>query len=440
MGGQAFASLTPPLSTPRMPPEIYFQVLAETHSILRKYFSHVESAVEAPGKETYGDVDTIVFGPLDPELDSSKTDGLSVAEKLAEVLGAKKFVRERGNPTVNFAIHWPVVKNSRDDQDGNREDRYIQLDVHICHSPKSFKWELFHAAHGDLWNILGSTIRRFGLTVNDRGLYFRIPEIELLDRKKSMIFLTDEPGEVLQFLGLNEDRWWKQFGSREELFQYAATCRMFWIKEEIENGEAEGDVVGEIEGQEGGEKGKKKLKHNDRQRMEKRPMFKAWIDEFIPECREQGIFGNTKITREEIQADAFSKFGIKEEYETRLKEWRLARHIDNLWRDVIKGCVPIEDVDPALRAAALRTLKATIMEGVEFDGTVPKAAEKDDEGFYDVNEVRAFVLGNWEKAGRIGLQRQEAKAIEAMKAKTEKKQLEAEKKETEERKRKQAPT
>jgi hypothetical protein len=252
--------------------------------------------------------------------------------------------------------------------------------------------------------------------------------------------LTDEPGEVLQFLGLNEDRWWKQFGSREELFQYAATCRMFWIKEEIENGEAEGDVVGEIEGQEGGEKGKKKLKHNDRQRMEKRPMFKAWIDEFIPECREQGIFGNTKITREEIQADAFSKFGIKEEYETRLKEWRLARHIDNLWRDVIKGCVPIEDVDPALRAAALRTLKATIMEGVEFDGTVPKAAEKDDEGFYDVNEVRAFVLGNWEKAGRIGLQRQEAKAIEAMKAKTEKKQLEAEKKETEERKRKQAPT
>ncbi len=80
---------------------------------------------------------------------------------------------------------------------------------------------------GDLWNILGTTIRPFGLTVNDKGMYLRIPEIELLDRKKSMIYLTDSPSQILQFLGLDEEKWWAEFGTRREMFELAAGCRMF---------------------------------------------------------------------------------------------------------------------------------------------------------------------------------------------------------------------
>ena len=114
--------------------------------------------------------------------------------------------------------------------------------------------------------------RRFGLTVNDRGLYLRIPDIELLDRKKSLVFLTEKPSEVLEFIGLEEERWWRPFLDQAEMFNYAAGCRLFWVREKDEE-EAEHDVVGEIPtegGQEGGEPGKKKLKHNDRQRMLKR--------------------------------------------------------------------------------------------------------------------------------------------------------------------------
>jgi hypothetical protein len=436
MGGQAFSSSNPQLPTPRMPPEVYAKVLAQTHAVLRKHYSHVESPAEAPGKETYGDVDTLVYGPLDPMWDVSEIGWAVVAENLARVLNAKKFTRQRGNPIVNFAIPWP----QKDADDVKKEDKYVQLDVHTSLSLISFKWELFHTAHGDLWNILGSTIRPFGLTVNDQGMHLRIPEVELYDRKRSMVFLTADPSQVLRFLGLDEERWRRQFRSKEEMFEYATGCSMFWVAKEVDKSEFDGDAAGETEsavtqdigGQEGGEKEKKKLKHNDRQRISKRPIFKAWIEEFIPRCRERGVFGNARASRDQIRQEAFTVFSVKEEYETRLKAWKLMKHQDDLWRVVIKGCVPMENVDHAFRAAAIRTLKATIMEGLEFDGMIPQAAAKDQDGFYDPEEVRQFVLENWQRAGRIGLARQEVRASEVMKAKKAKKEKE---KETEDKKR-----
>jgi hypothetical protein len=426
-----------------MPPEIYAQVLDHVHRVLRKYYSHVDSAIEAPEKETYGDVDTLVYGPFDPTWDDLGKGSPEVAETLAQALGAKKFVRQNGNSTVNYAIPWPGQ-----DDDKGRDHKYAQLDVCACFSLESFKWDLFHLAHGDLWNIIGSTIRPFGLTVNDKGMYLRIPEIDLYNRKKSMVFLTSNPREVLRFLCLDEERWFKQFESKQEMFQYATRCRLFWVKELGDTSEAECGAAGDpptsvddnpatvkkdIGGQEGGERGKKVLKANDRRRMAQRPIFREWIDEFIPRCRERGIFGDARTTREQIRQDAFDQFGVKEEYEARLKEWAIMKNEEDLWRVVIKGSVPVDNVDPAFRAAAIRTLKAAI---VEFDGVArPRATVKDQEGFYDLEVARRFVLENWEKAGRAGLARQDLKAMEAMRAKAEKREREAN-----DGKRKDAPT
>lgn len=397
-----------------MPPEIYKQVLEQTLATLSKHYDHVGSPIEAPGKPTYGDIDIMVSTPLSADFDASVTSYKVISQNLAKSLSAAASIIESGNPTVNLAVPWP-------EDDG--EKKYVQIDVHACKDLKEWKWNLFHAAHGDLWNILGTTIRPFGLTVNDKGMYLRIPEIELLDRKKSMIFLTGEPGEILEFLGLDEEQWWKEFRSRKEMFEFATRCRMFWVKEK-KNEEAEGDVVGETEvvgAQEGGEAGKKKLKHNDRQRMAKRPIFKEWIDEFIPKLREEGRYSEAKITRGQIRDEAFERFGVKVEYEERLKVWRLARHEDELWREVIKGTVPVDDIDPQFRAAAIRQLKAVIMEGEEFEGSVPPAAMKNEEGFHDLEAVREFVLKNWKRVGEIGWERQQKRALEGMKAKAEKK-------------------
>ncbi|RDL42171.1 uncharacterized protein BP5553_02150 [Venustampulla echinocandica] len=423
MGGHAFSNRSPPLATPRMPPEVYNQVLEQTLSKLHQHYSLVESPIEAPCKTTFGDVDILVQGPLRKEFDPSETPRSEVAKRLSELFGAAAWVAEKGNPTMNLAIPWPsntasgcskteVVEDLgiHAPEEESAENRFVQIDVHHLPTPERFRWELFHSAHGDLWNILGTTIRPFGLTCNDRGLYLRIAEIELLDRKKSMVFLTSEPKEVLELLGLEEGKWWKQFKDQEEMFLFATTCRMFWIKEPGEKG-AEGDVVGEVAinsagGQIGGEVGKKQLKHNDRQRMAKRPIFRAWIEDFIPKLKESGEHWEAKVTREQIRDQAFEKFGVKEQYETRLREWRLARQRDEIWRETIKGSVPVDHIDPALRGAAIRTLKAVLLDGELFDGASPLAAQTDSEGFYNLGATREFVESNWRRAGEIGLERQ----------------------------------
>jgi hypothetical protein len=402
-----------------MPFDIFSTVLAKTEGVLREHYAHVESPIEAPGKSTYGDVDILITGAFSKEFDPVKTRWNEVADKLMDVLGAKASLRHSGMPIVNLAVPWPGEYEG--------EDKYVQIDVHHVHSLERFKWELFHHSHGDMWNIIGSTIRRFGLTVNDRGLYLRIPEIELFDRKKSLVFLTESPSEVLKFVGLDEDTWWKQFDSQESMFEYAASCRLFWVREKNEE-EAEFDVLGDIAngGQEGGEAGKKKLKHNDRQRMSKRPIFNDWISDFIPRCREAGKFTEQRATREQIRDEAFEKFGVKKEYDERLTAWKLAKHEDELWREVIKGSIPIDDVDPQFRAAAIRLIKGVVMEGQEFEGQLPAAIKKDEDGFYDMAAVKMWVEANWERAGEIGMTRQLERSKQMMKEKEEKKRKLAE--------------
>ena len=211
-----------------MSQETYDQLLQSTQDILRQYYKQVGSAIEAPEKPSYGDVDVLVFGPFDRLYDHSVVPVIEVAQRLAVLLNAKAFIR--GTLILNFAVPWPRTSVKESAGKGSGE-KYAQIDVHICHDQRSFLLEVFHAAHGDLWNILGTTIRRFGLTVNNKGLYLRIPEIELNDRKKSMVFLTDDPRRILNFLGLDAEKWETRFGSRQEMFEYVAGCRMFWVKD-----------------------------------------------------------------------------------------------------------------------------------------------------------------------------------------------------------------
>lgn len=154
---------------------------------------------------------------------------------------------------------------------------------------------------------------------------------------------------------------------------------MFWIKEEseLEDDEIEGDVIGETNNtsQTGGESGKKHLKHNDRQRMGKRPVFKEWIEEYIPQLRSEGKFSKPQITRDGVRDEAFHVFGVEKVWTERLTEWKLNTHNDQLWRQVIKGNVP-EDMDPQRRAATIREIKSIIISQEEFEGTVPEVSFK----------------------------------------------------------------
>jgi hypothetical protein len=400
MGGLAFASGPNPLSTPRMPLAVYEAVRSRCHKILKQYYTHVATPIEAPAKKDYGDVDFLVAGP------TVLCHGSTIALTIGNALGAERSISGKGNSTVSFALRWPkeaqdvatVADHYPEEANANS---FVQVDMNVYHGKDEWEWELYHHAHGDLWNILGSTIRKLGLTVNNIGLFLRIEEIELIDRTKSMILLTKKPSEVLSFLGLDEAQWWHRFESAQVMYEYAATCRYFW---------ADGEVK-EID------EDKKALKHNDRKRMNLRPVFKKWVEEFIPECRVSGIYNRQAPSREQVRADAFERFSVRDEYDQRLVAWRRERQADEVWRDAIKAGLPTENVALDLRVAAIRGLKGIIMEGDLSDGVVRPKSLKTADGSYDMETVVEFVRDNWQHVGTIQLEKQNFRAAEKMKQK-----------------------
>lgn len=262
MGGNAF----PRLSTPRMPPTVYQHVKTQLLTTLRSHFKHADTPIEGPAKTDHGDIDILVCGALDEKVAGD-------AEVLARIVGAKEWKRLGNGGAINFAVVWAEegdveeaidsikiddlsqdsksLRNSPDsssisiepstntlnaklDSDSSlptrnptQLQRYIQLDLTIISTYKSYSWQLFHHSHSDLWPILGSLLRRYGLSARPTGFYINIPEIEGINRSLSLVKITEEPEEVLAYLGLDERWYWKQggFESWDELCAYVGSMR-----------------------------------------------------------------------------------------------------------------------------------------------------------------------------------------------------------------------
>jgi hypothetical protein len=208
MGGKAFTSGPTPLDTPRMPPELYHSLRDHCLCLLFPLYEEVATPIEAPSKTSYGDIDILVSRPKS----SPKPPSTQI---IAKNLSAVRVFTTPGSHTTSFALPYP-----------NRSDAYVQVDVHLC-PPGTFHWQLFHQSHGDIWNLLGTTIRPFGLTANDAGLHLRIPEIEELNRKRGMLLMTRQPDEVLDFLGLDPDVYAQPFESVEVMYEFVVACRFF---------------------------------------------------------------------------------------------------------------------------------------------------------------------------------------------------------------------
>ncbi|KAJ9418618.1 hypothetical protein QL093DRAFT_2388266 [Fusarium oxysporum] len=199
---------------------------------------------------------------------------------------------------------------------------FIQVDVRYCLSKKQAKYLRFFQSHGDLWQILGSIIRPYGLTVDDKGLHIRVPEGELINRKKAKVLLTSKPDDILMFLGLPVAEYWRPFATTEAMFQYIIKCPMFSLprystfEEEMGLGTA-----------------------NDRRRMASRPVYREWTQEFKPRLREKGLYFENSLTRDEIREKAFNTFPIESEYHTRVQGFIRDQQRQAL-RKYIKSQVP----------------------------------------------------------------------------------------------------
>ncbi|KAI7787028.1 hypothetical protein LA080_001120 [Diaporthe eres] len=422
MGGNVFSPPGPDaLNTPRMSPSVYNHVKDQCTSALKKLgFSRVVTPIEAPEKDSFGDVDILVClegasFTSNVQLDASEWDRVEKALK-AERSSSQSRIgpdKKRIIGSKSFAVPWPAGLGSPGDSKAASGPRFVQVDVRVCDTHQDLEWRVFKHNHGDLWNMLGQIIRPFGLTADEVGLYLRIPEIERQDKKKARVLLTSDPTQVSNFLGLSRPKSEseKPFKTVNDIFEYAASCKWFtlWPRD-----------------QEFGEE-----KASDRSRMKQRPLFKRWVDEFIPACRAKGRFKATnpqqrtpRDVRDEVRKEAFRTFpGSEAAYNTALADWNKEKTRLFVKNKLVKedACLP-EDITPFLpkprehddgtvatlhdlernwRGVLRSALAKVIIDDDDRFGSIRPPGLRDAEGVLDVDRVKEWIDQNWKEVGRV---------------------------------------
>ncbi|KAL8795359.1 MAG: hypothetical protein Q9195_002100 [Heterodermia aff. obscurata] len=174
---------------------------------------------------------------------------------------------------------------------------------------------------------------------NEKGLQVRIEEIELLDRKKSMIYLTKDPREVCQLLGLDAEKIGLDDngvvlggdGKNRRGFQNMEEC---WttsiIRLSSKNGKADLQVNSMYEYVAGSRFFRRNtyikhnLKSNDRKRMAQRDGYSAFVDDWLSNyAGKEG--GDPDLTRQKVWDEVEKKYNIESVYKSRIMAWREER-------------------------------------------------------------------------------------------------------------------
>ena len=322
MGGQAFTVLKTdaPIEIPRLSLESYQEVIADITPKLETLFNRVTVPRDPPGKIDFGDVDFLVEGIRDP----GESD---IWETVKTLLGAVYHVRPH-----HFAVPHLSTPNT-----------YVQVDIEL--SPGSgtkegselFEWVRFMKSDSDLLQIVSVIHRSLGLTCTDKGLHIRVEEVQAYNKKKSMIFLTRDPNEMMDFYGYDKIKYSEGFRTEAELFNWVTNGRWFYWKAHDDR--------------------------EDKSRMKKRAMFRRFVEEYMPNCGKRTIAPNqmesefnsktTKSLRQEVLEEALRKFNKQKEYQAIMTEHKTKGVEEALWLR-INNSFPMEDPS---RGTILKGLK-----------------------------------------------------------------------------------
>lgn len=372
MGGVTFTTPGPDgpaLQVPRLSLEQYVKMRKYYIEALKPYFPKVLAMPEVPGKADYGDIDLIV---VQNDRNNAST------KELGDAIGARRSALF--GPTTSYAV--PLDP---------KQDTYVQLDVHRC-PEEFFEWECFMKSYGDMWQIIGLLQRNIGLTATDKGLHVRVLEWEGANREKSKLYLTHDVSAIMKFLGLDEEAYARGFDSVEEIFQWICAGR-FFTRELLDQ---------------------RRENSNDRARHRKRPMFRRFLEEWVPANPDAGL--NKPVwTREQVMEEALKTFGKREEYRAMVEEKIAKDKEDALWAK-IKALLPLENEQ---LGEAMRGLRRFLR--VE-DGQPVVCTSWDNEiadrqpllpGLNEESEKRLleWIRGHWEELKKM--ERERAKARKA---------------------------
>ncbi|CBY01665.1 hypothetical protein LEMA_P004520.1 [Plenodomus lingam JN3] len=365
MGGSAFArflgSYGKPVHTPRMSPEVYHTVASHCQKKLEALFERVSIPRDAPSKIDYGDVDLLVEGTR------LETADETIWTTIKEALGAE--LQLPNGASQSYAIPHPTILEA-----------YVQVDVEISpgngtpDSVQLFEWTLFMKGDSDLVQIIGIAHRPLGLLCNDRGLHVRLEQIELYDKKRALLFLTRDPVKAMEFYGFDVAKYHAGFANETELFDWVSTSRLFY-REVFEN---------RVE------------KANDRSRQAKRPMYRRFVQEYMPAHPDRG--NRNAITRDEVLQEALHFFNKHAEYEEMIRGHRLREAEEDLWKG-IRERLPVE-------GNSLSTALKSLRRWVVFKDGKPGMATQVQEYTTWISFMAAdskdavldWVLENWKEA------------------------------------------
>ncbi|KAF9876635.1 hypothetical protein CkaCkLH20_06043 [Colletotrichum karsti] len=467
MGGSVFTTGNQPLNTPRMPPEIYERVKAQCYAALRKIYICVASPIEGPAKKDYGDIDILVaweksvFPAGGQSTYAPFKDKKEACEAIQEALGSPFIKIEK--MTDHYAVLWPGDDTPVEGQAGldPASRRYVQIDITICESLERMQMKLFKHAHGDLWSILGTIIRPYGLTVDEEALWIRIVEIEKLNKNKAKVFLTNNSYEILSFLGLDasDDIWNSSFGSLDEMYEYVATCRFFSSTHRsnpsspsssaapsspmapstplsLENSASPASVTpstparsllpstpsGSVPSTPAFQtpQSTKQLNSRDKKRMDTRPAYSNFVNEFVPRCQREGRYLERPGTIRSVREEVFQRFpGVREVFERRHNEFLAEKNRETIMAKLKNEWIPA--ADPAdvkqcqRRGCQVKALKKIIFEGDDsYDGILPEEPLADRFGRLNESKVHKFVMKHKEVVGKIAFDRHQQAYAERM--------------------------
>lgn len=348
MGGRAFLSGPNPLNVVRLSTDQYVKFRDQWHNILLKFYNRVVVPPEAPEKDDHGDIDALVDEALFK----------FTSQDLQKALGADAYIR--AGRTTSFAIR--LAENGSD---------FFQLDVGTC-KKGCLEWESLIYAYGDLWHIIGSTVTRFDLAINDCGLHARVKES---NSKDSLLHLTSNPQKMMDLLGLDVSRYDEGFFTLDELFEWTTSTPLFRrrIFEKETNSEKQGRM------------------------REKRPMYSKFVTEGLPRkmpshtstAAPEGLTqdkdkpeilvsagssisataqymgdehaeeGNPAIfsmnERKDVLNEALLRFNKREQYQRLLEDHRKRALKDAMWKEIART-LPLQDRALGRAIVALKAL------------------------------------------------------------------------------------
>ena len=241
MGGSAF----PHLNVSRIyGNHVFARLHAHVADLLRPHYAAVARAPPLPGKTVHGDIDVIVLRDGLPDLTATAGSATTTAtttttttttttaisprhELIVQALSAVAYERLPHSPVANYALRSPLplggdAAAAAADKEG--EGDIFQLDIHECTSQKELEWMVFQHSYGDFWPLMRLLVRWGGLRLGQIGGL----RIDLGGGRR--VPLTRDPHTLLDFLGLDRDRYYGGVDGWQEpadMYRFIASGRFF---------------------------------------------------------------------------------------------------------------------------------------------------------------------------------------------------------------------